>query len=117
MKKLIPLFFVVLWGCQPSFIRKWDLQYEVIKQSEGPISYNVSYVTENGATKSEGPFTDTNWKSEKFENVALDFEVSLKVKIISGSGLIELRVLRDGATHKSDILESPIMEQTIDAKL
>lgn len=117
MKKLLPLLLIFLAACQPNFTRKWDLQYEVVKQSLGPITYSVSYVDENGASKIEGPITDSAWKSEKMENVSVDFEVSLKVKIISGSGVLDLRVLRDGAIHKSSLLESPAIEESVETEL
>lgn len=117
MKKLWFILLLFCVGCQPQFQRKWNLQYEVIKQTPEPITYSVHYTTANGATKSQGPFTDTNWKSELMENVAIDFDIELEVKVISGSATLELRVLRDGATHKSDVLEPPILQQKITTKL
>ena len=108
---------VFYWGCTPTFTRKWELQYEVIKQTQEPITYNVSFTNKNGATKSQGPISDAIWRSEIMEDAESSLNVALRVKILSGSGILELRILRDGAVHESKILESPEYEAIAETSL
>ncbi len=104
-------------GCTPTFTRKWELQYEVVKQTPEPITYNVSFTNKNGATKSQGPISDAIWRSEIMEDAESSLNVALRVKILSGSGILELRILRDGAVHESKILESPVYEAIAETSL
>lgn len=116
MKKWVLVFLVFVLSCGPRFVRKWDLQYKVIRLNGQPVSYSVSYTTLGGKTQTFGPVVDSVWSSEIIEEVPSGEPLSFTVRISNGSADLEMQVLRNNAVHENSVLLFPEREKTIETE-
>jgi|SRR5690606_25340962 len=114
---ILLLFFLLLLGCKPSFVRKWTLQYEVVNLLPEPVSYSVIYTDGNGKTKSFGPISEAIWQSEVYEDIPSGKLVSIEVLVKSGLNDLEVKILRDGGIHQNGYLKHPDSKIIVEGKL
>lgn len=95
-----------LGGCEKDEVKKWSVQYKVLNRDGGNATYRVTYMLQNGSTKAVGPISTTIWESELLNDFESGQPVQIEMEIISGSGLYNVQILRDGAIHERETLSS-----------
>jgi hypothetical protein len=108
MKNLWKLMFlaviVLFMGCSRNETKKWSVQYKTINRGFPVATFRMTYMLRSGATKSVGPITTRHWESEVLDEFEGGRPVQLEIEILSGEGLYELQILRDGAIHERETL-------------
>lgn len=93
-------------SCTKETTKAWTVQYKLLNLTAEIPTYRVTYLLQNGSTKSVGPINSYNWESEELLEFGSGQPASLLIEIISGNGSYELLILRDGATHEKQIMPS-----------
>lgn len=121
MNKILAFCILIVLGfsnCQTvEPIPTWKVNYQVYKQSNDPITYRATYKLQNGSTKQVGPITDFKWTSEDLLNFEGGLPVSLSIEVLSGSGELELQILREGSLHYSEMKPDGTKLFSIDTQL
>ena len=106
MSKLVISIILIfsLCGCEKvNPVKKWTVQYRVYKKSQNQISYRVTYYTQNGASKTVGPISDFEWKSEELAEFESGSYQSIEIETISGKGELQVQILVNSSVYEEGI--------------
>ncbi len=82
----------------------WTVKYQILNlDNETPV-YRMSYLLQNGSTKTVGPINTYNWSSEDLPEFEGGRTVRLEIEIISGSGNYQFQILRNGGVYKEETM-------------
>jgi hypothetical protein len=98
------LFIFSLQSCTKNVDKKWTVHYQMLNLANEIPVYRLTYLLPNGSSKTVGPISTYNWKSEDLPEFKSGSHVSLQIEIISGTGHYQVEILRDGAVYKTENL-------------
>ena len=103
-----------LYGCdKPEPAKEWSVNYRVLVFSQPIPSYRVTYQTQNQSSKTIGTLKEDLWTSETLSNFTSGSAVNMRIEILSGSGEMEIQILRNNAVHESSKLPIGVNEWEI----
>ena len=103
-------------GCQKDS-KEYTLSYRVVKTSVGPATFRVTFTTETGATRQEGPIDLNFWTSEEFNEAEDGLLVNMTVEVLSGDAEFNIFILRDDAQHVAGEVSTSSSPVTISGEL
>ena len=96
--------------------RTWIVNYRIYKKSNDAISYRVKYTATGGATQTFGPIDSFEWKSKDLE--MKEGELAwIEVEQISGTGALDVQILRDNAVHEEGSKEDGVLIFTLEEEI
>jgi len=110
---LIALLFTTL-SCKKAEPETFEVIYRVFLKQGGPASYNMTYSTGNGVTKTDGPESGALWESPPVlleDNEAVDFTLN----VISGGATFTMEIRKDWALIADSTFSSSIGKTTLQA--